>query len=281
MFGSRKRHGFFNRNKKNIIEFEAMENEQDVIIESEESDEMSLSSAEASEITDPEAEPLVEDSVPNASGEGQEEASASDLNSTIASLLQQKEKERERLLRLAADYENFKKRSKRDTASSVKRAEERIVLDFLPIIDNLERALCHASADSSSLLDGVRMVHKQFLSTLERYNIQPFDSLGMMFSPERHEAVQQIHSEAPLNTVCQELQRGYLRGDSLIRPAMVVVSQGPAEKPAAPASTADSLEPVPLDGATEPGEAADAAPLSNSSQASDTKKTDGESLNEP
>jgi molecular chaperone GrpE len=144
-------------------------------------------------------------------------------------------KAQDRMLRVAADFENFKKRSRRELTDSVARAEEKLALEFLPIIDNLERAIEHgqkqgASEDEGSLLSGVKMVHKQFLAALSRYEMAPFVSIDEMFDPEFHEALQQAPSDKPRNTVIMELQKGYKRKDRLVRPAMVVVSQGPPPK---------------------------------------------------
>lgn len=155
------------------------------------------------------------------------------LSKAIAAVQQARASDRDRLLRMAAEHDNFKKRSKRDTRDSVKRAEERVVLEFLPVVDNLERALAHSDPECgeaavAGLADGVRMVHKQFLTTLEKYDIRPFESVGQAFAPERHEAVQQMPSVEPAFAVCKELQKGYLRGDHLVRPALVIVSTGPA-----------------------------------------------------
>jgi len=157
------------------------------------------------------------------------------LSLAVAGLQRERDENRDRLLRMAAEFDNYKKRSKRDATESVRRAEDRVVQEFLPVIDNLERALAHAEGETETvaLLDGVRMVHKQFLSTLERYEIKPFDSVGQPFNPELHEAIQQMASDQPAGAVCHELQRGYLRGDRLVRPALVVVSKGPGEAPTA------------------------------------------------
>jgi len=135
---------------------------------------------------------------------------------------------RDRMLRIAADFENYKKRSRREQQDAVRRAEDKLVTEFLPVLDNLERGLTHAEGENGGLLEGMRMVHRQFLSLLEKYEIKPFESIGLPFDPERHEALQQIHSEAPAGTIAQQLQRGYLRGERLVRPALVVVSLGPA-----------------------------------------------------
>jgi molecular chaperone GrpE len=169
------------------------------------------------------------------------------LSQAVAALQRGRAKDRDRLLRTAAEFDNFKKRSRRDSRDSARRAEERVVLEFLPVMDNLERAIEHAQTEDQALLEGVQMVLKQFLATLEKYEIKPFDSIGQAFSPERHEAVQQMPSEHPAGAVCQQLQKGYLRGDFLVRPAMVIVSTGPAEEAASP----DEQDP-PMDQAPNP-----------------------------
>jgi molecular chaperone GrpE len=153
----------------------------------------------------------------------------------------------DRLLRLAADYENYKKRSRRDLSDAARRAEEKVVLEFLPVLDNLERALFHASPEAAGLVAGVQMVQKQFLATLDKYEISPFDSQGLPFDPERHEAIQQLVADAAAGTVCAELRRGYLRGERLVRPASVAVSLGP--RPAGEAgATAGSAPEAPSSG---------------------------------
>lgn len=152
----------------------------------------------------------------------------SPVGEALLTLARERDQNRDRLLRTAADFDNYKKRSKRDQTDAVRRAEERVAQDFLPVIDNLERALAHAAGSDDTLAAGVRMVHKQFLSALEKHEIRPFDSVDQPFNPELHEAVQQAASDKPVGTVCLELQRGYRRGDKLVRAAMVVVSTGPA-----------------------------------------------------
>jgi molecular chaperone GrpE len=154
------------------------------------------------------------------------------LSKAVATLWDSAKSAQDRLLRVAADFENFKKRSRREFSDSLKRAEEKVVLDFIPILDNLERALSHAPVDQGTLLEGVGMVQKQFLALLERYEIKPFDPMDRPFDPERMEALQQANSERPPGTVCMVLQKGYLRGERLVRPSLVVVSLGPQKDPA-------------------------------------------------
>jgi molecular chaperone GrpE len=166
------------------------------------------------------------------------ELATSPLSLAIARLQDANRASHDRLLRVAADFDNFKKRSRKDQSDAGRRAEEKLVLELLPVLDNLERALAHAEGAQGTLGEGVAMVHKQFVATLERFEIRPFESLHQPFDPEQHEAIQQTHSDRALGTVCMVMQKGYRRGERLVRPAMVAVSLGPppAPEPAAPAA---------------------------------------------
>ena len=143
---------------------------------------------------------------------------------------------RDQLLRTAADFENFRKRARREQDDAERRGREGMVKDFLPVFDNLERAIQHAEVapDVKAVVDGLRMVAKQFVDTLERVGITRVISLGQPFDPMRHEAVQNLESnDVPAGVVLAEVQPGYRMGPRLIRPASVVVSKGPAA-PVAP-----------------------------------------------
>ncbi len=145
----------------------------------------------------------------------------------------QYEKTRNQLLRVAADFENFKKRSKRDLTDVANRARDEVLQELLPVIDNLERAIEHADTaaecvDPDTLLEGVRMVMRQFESSMERFSVKAFDSVGQPFDPNFHEALQQRESdEVPPGHVLEEFRKGYMMGDRLVRPAMVVVAAAP------------------------------------------------------
>jgi len=135
----------------------------------------------------------------------------------------------DRFLRLSAEFENFKKRTTREMNDFRKYANEALIREFLSVVDNLERAL-QSSGDekqtASGVLEGVEMTHKEILKVFEKFNVQPIKSLDQPFDPKFHQAVMQQSVEGkPDNTVVQELQRGYLMHDRLIRPAMVVVSK--------------------------------------------------------
>lgn len=138
-------------------------------------------------------------------------------------------KVRDQLLRTAADFDNFRKRSRREADDAQRRGRETAIKDLLPVFDNLERASIHAetATDVKSLADGVRMVIRQFTDTLERMGIKRVPSVGRPFDPTVHEAIQQIEStEHPAGVVMAEVQPGYVLGDYLLRAAQVVVSKG-------------------------------------------------------
>src|SRR5262249_55055619 len=134
----------------------------------------------------------------------------------------------------AADFDNFRKRSRRDEADALKRGREGLLKDLLPVFDNLERAIQHADGapDVKAVADGLRMVMKQFIDTLERTGIKRVASVGQPFDPSKHEAIQQLESKGyPAGVVMAEVQPGYTIGDQLLRASMVVVSKGPPEAP--------------------------------------------------
>ena len=136
---------------------------------------------------------------------------------------------RDQLLRTAADFDNFRKRARREQEDATRRGRETTVKDLLPIFDNLERAGAHAEtgADTKAVSDGIRMVMKQFVDTLDRMGIKRIVTVGQAFDPSRHEAIQHLESkEHPAGVVMAEVQGGYAIGDFLVRPALVVVSKG-------------------------------------------------------
>jgi len=150
-------------------------------------------------------------------------------------------KYREQLLRTAADFDNFRKRTRRELTDAEIRSREDLLKDLLPVFDNLERAMSHADSatDVQALADGLRMVSRQFLDTLGKVGIERVQSVGRTFDPVVHEAIQHLESaEHPAGEVMAEVQAGYKQGERLLRPALVVVSKG-APKPAEPAEPAE------------------------------------------
>jgi len=144
---------------------------------------------------------------------------------------QEASQERDRLLRLSAEFENYKKRMNRQMDEFRKYANEALLKDLLSVVDNLERALSTSGEDAGesikgSLIEGVEMTLNEILKILTKYNVTPIESLEKPFDPVFHEAVMQEDSDdQPENTVINEFQKGYLIHDRLLRPSMVVVSK--------------------------------------------------------
>ncbi|MBM4286239.1 MAG: nucleotide exchange factor GrpE [Deltaproteobacteria bacterium] len=136
----------------------------------------------------------------------------------------------EKYLRLAAELDNLKKRQERERSELVQFANENLLKELLPVLDNLERALEHGSNFDApeGLLEGLELVQQDFLKVLARFGVSPVDCVGQPFNPAFHHAVMEEEApEAPDHTVLKELQRGYLLHTRLLRPAMVVVSRNP------------------------------------------------------
>ncbi|MBI2115015.1 MAG: nucleotide exchange factor GrpE, partial [candidate division NC10 bacterium] len=133
-----------------------------------------------------------------------------------------------RLLRLHAEFENYKKRMVREKAEFLKFAHEGLILEFLPILDNLERARASARAEAGStpLLEGLEMIARLFRSVLEKAGVKPMEARGQPFDPGHHQAVAQVESsDQDANLVVEEIQKGYLIEGRVLRPAMVKVSR--------------------------------------------------------
>lgn len=135
---------------------------------------------------------------------------------------------REQLLRTAADFDNYRKRSRRETQDAERRAREDVLRDLLPVFDNFERAAQHAetATEIKSLAEGVSMVMRIFLDTLSRLGVERVQAIGQPFDPALHEAVQQVETkDQPAGTVVAEIAPGYRMGERLVRPALVVVAK--------------------------------------------------------
>lgn len=143
----------------------------------------------------------------------------------------------DRLLRVVAEFDNYKKRVARDRAEVVRTANEELLLELLPVLDNLERALAAARKTDSTeaLAEGVDMVIRLFQAVLERSGVKPIDSVGQPFDPNVHQAVAAVESpEGAGQTVVEEVQRGYWLHTKVLRPAMVKVSRAAARAGAGP-----------------------------------------------
>lgn len=147
--------------------------------------------------------------------------------------------EHEKVLRATADLENYKKRAQKEKEEAQKFGNEKMLKDFLPVLDNFDRALEHATkgGDFASLEKGVAMIRKLFEDALAKHGVKSFESKGKPFDPNFHEAMQHVETdELPPNHVANELIRGFTLNDRLIRPALVMVTR---KKPSAPETPAD------------------------------------------
>lgn len=148
----------------------------------------------------------------------------------------------DRLSRLQADWENYRRRTERDRVTERERACEGLVKDLLPAIDDLERAIQHAQASAEGnevaqqLADGVSAVHEKVVSVLERQGVEVIDPAGQPFDPMDHQAVGRVENADEYDeTVADVYQKGYRMGGKVVRPAMVTVTYGGAKRPAEPA----------------------------------------------
>jgi molecular chaperone GrpE len=134
----------------------------------------------------------------------------------------------DRFLRVSAEFENYKKRSAREMDEFRKFANESLIREMLTVVDNLERALNSSNNDNqanSHIAEGVDMTLKEILKVFEKFNVKPIEALGRPFDPNFHQAaMREETNERPENTVLNELEKGYMIHDRLLRPAMVVVS---------------------------------------------------------
>jgi molecular chaperone GrpE len=159
------------------------------------------------------------------------ETAASEIS--VEEQLAAKEKEcREnwdRFLRERADLENYRKRVNKEKEELLNYGNKSLIEEILPIVDNLERALGHASEDGqTAVVEGIRMTHGMLIAALKKFGVTPVESLGAVFDPNFHQAMAQVPSDLhPPNTIVEEYQKGYMLKERLLRPAMVTVAAPP------------------------------------------------------
>lgn len=184
-------------------------------------------------------EPDSESSEPNASSSESKSTEPGSLELELQSLkaaLEQKTNElgaaQEKHLRVLAEMENFKKRAARDQIEQVLYANEKLLKELLPVLDNLERALGHVDDPSkkSPWVAGVDLTYRQFLEALKKFGVTQIPSVGEVFDPSRHQAVTYLDTnEHPENHVAEELQKGYVYHERILRPSMVAVARKPSQ----------------------------------------------------
>ena len=154
------------------------------------------------------------------------------LREELTQALNDTKEHQEKYLRTMADMENLRKRTQRDKEELAKFANENILREILPVIDNLERAVEHAEQAESNdgLFEGVEMTLTQFSQLLNKFGVEPVDAIGQPFDPAYHQAMGQMESaEHPINTVVQQMQKGYQLNERLLRPAFVMLAKSPVE----------------------------------------------------
>ena len=149
----------------------------------------------------------------------------------IKAELEEAKKEREelyeRLLRLSAEFDNFRKRVQKEFEKFKELANEALIKEFLIILDNFERAIeaIEEGGDLSTLVDGVKLIHRQFKETLKKFGVEEIEAEGNVFDPNVHEAVMQVEDDEKDNVVVKEVQKGYKLKGKLLRPSKVVVAK--------------------------------------------------------
>jgi len=162
--------------------------------------------------------------------EGTETLTASVSEAGLKALQQERDALFDRLARLQAEFENFRKRSMKEQQDFRDFATAETAKSLLPVLDNLDLAL-KSPGSAEDLRKGVELIRKQFTDVLERMGVRPIEADGQLFDPQVHEAIEMVHTdEAPDHTVIGELQRGYRLKDRLLRPAMVRVAQNAHKK---------------------------------------------------
>jgi len=169
------------------------------------------------------------------SGNGAPAAAPATPEERLAAMTAERDDMKDRMLRIAAEFDNWKKRSRKEQTDAVAQARESVLKDVLEIADNLERATGAqaqaggkgAAVDGAAVVKGVNLVLRLFQQKLERYEVRPFETVGQPFDPRVHEAISRVESDVPAGAIANELQKGYRIGERLLRPAMVSVSTGP------------------------------------------------------
>jgi len=154
------------------------------------------------------------------------EENIEDLKCRLSEQAARAEEYFQRLARLQADFENYRRRTAREREELVKFATEQLIVSLLPVVDNFERALASGRENPDKLLEGVEMIYRQLFDLLAAEGLAPVPAAGEKFDPARHEAVSQVESSEHVdNIILEEFRRGYYLKDKVIRPAMVRVAR--------------------------------------------------------
>jgi molecular chaperone GrpE len=170
------------------------------------------------------------------------EEKAADASAEVSK--EEEEPLRLQLMRLRADFDNFRKRQVRERTEWITRANEDLFLELLPVLDHYEMGLKSAEDHQTdcSVTEGFKLVYNQLLDLLEKHKVTPIATIGEAFDPHVHEALTHLPSDKPAETVIEQVRRGYKLGDKLLRAAQVVVSSGPAAAEASGDKPAEEKE---------------------------------------
>ena len=152
------------------------------------------------------------------------------LRDALEAKTREAEEHRDRYLRAAAEFDNARKRAAREREEYTRYANESLLRELLPVLDNFERALQAARGEpaAAAVAAGVELTQRELLRVLEKFGVTPFVSVGQRFDPERHEAIARVPAQGqPEGTVVDETARGYLINGRVLRPAMVTVASSP------------------------------------------------------
>ena len=154
------------------------------------------------------------------------------LREALEAKTRELEAQQDRYLRTVAEFDNVRKRAAREREEYTRYANESLLRDLLPVLDNLDRALLAARSEpAAAVTTGVELIQRELLRVLEKFGLTPFSSVGQPFDPERHEAVARVQRpDLPEMTVADETGRGYLLNGRVLRPAMVTVAMAPDEQ---------------------------------------------------
>lgn len=156
-----------------------------------------------------------------------EESDQNDEEDTIAKLQDENKEQLERMLRIQAEFDNYKRRTQQERANERKYQVQKLAEELLPVLDNFERALkVEVNEESKGIYEGIQMVYKQFLEALKSQGVEAIDVEKEQFDPNLHHAVMQVEDDQyQPNEIVEELQKGYMLNDRVLRPSMVKVNK--------------------------------------------------------
>jgi len=167
----------------------------------------------------------------NGEGQSPDDTTLSGVQAKLAATEKENKETYARLLRVTAEFENYKKRMAREMEDFRKYANQSLLKEMLSAVDHIELAIQAAGSPSSeetSLVEGLNLTLKEFLRILEKFKVKPIEAVGQPFNPQMHEAImQEACDQLPENTIVREMQKGYTISDRLLRPALVVVAAAP------------------------------------------------------